>query len=93
MLLPREIDPFAKWRNVPLPPTRPEIIATQTDEPARTAEHGSDQSAAAPAEHRKKRVDEAASQSMSKKAVSAQGRPRVRAASANPLRQRSARTQ
>ena len=36
MLLPREIDPFARWRNVPLPPPRPEIVATQADEPIRT---------------------------------------------------------
>jgi membrane-bound lytic murein transglycosylase A len=72
MLLPREIDPFAKWRNVPLPPARPEVIA-------------------APAEHRKERVDEAASQSMSKKAVSAKGQQRARAASAKPVHH--ARTQ
>jgi membrane-bound lytic murein transglycosylase A len=65
MLVPRDIDPFARWRNVPLPPTRPEIVA-------------------APAEHRKERVDEAASQSMSKK-------QRARAASAKPVHH--ARTQ
>jgi membrane-bound lytic murein transglycosylase A len=93
MLLPREIDPFARWRNVPLPPVRPEIMATQTDEPTRTAEHAPDRETATPAERKKIRGDEAAAQSMSTNAVSAKARLRVHAAKAKPPRQRSARTQ
>ncbi|MFL4977513.1 MAG: murein transglycosylase A [Xanthobacteraceae bacterium] len=93
MLLPREIDPFARWRNVPLPPVRPEIMATQTDEPTRTAEHAPDRETATPAERKKIRGDEAAAQSMSTNAVSAKARLRVHAAKAKPPRQRSARPQ
>jgi membrane-bound lytic murein transglycosylase A len=93
MLLPREIDPFAKWRNVPMPPARPEIMVTQTDEPTRTAEHERDQTVVAPAERKKARVDEAAAQSMSKKVVAATSGSRVGASGPEPARQRSARTQ
>src|SRR5262249_45906834 len=35
MLVPRGIDPFARWRNVPLPPEKPDgAIAAQPTEPA-----------------------------------------------------------
>ena len=34
MLVPREIDPFAKWRHVPLPPPKPDDAVAS--EPART---------------------------------------------------------
>jgi membrane-bound lytic murein transglycosylase A len=34
MLVPRELDPFAKWRNVPMPPIRGEAMASREAEPA-----------------------------------------------------------
>jgi membrane-bound lytic murein transglycosylase A len=38
MLVPREIDPFARWRNVPLPPEKPDgAAAAQPPEPAAPA--------------------------------------------------------
>jgi membrane-bound lytic murein transglycosylase A len=37
MLVPREIDPFADWRNVPLPPVRPEAEAAGAAEPESTS--------------------------------------------------------
>jgi len=39
MLVPRELDPFAKWRNVPLPPERPEVaIAAEPAPPPAATE-------------------------------------------------------
>jgi membrane-bound lytic murein transglycosylase A len=38
MLVPREIDPFAKWRNVPMPPIRGEAMASREAEPVAQAE-------------------------------------------------------
>jgi membrane-bound lytic murein transglycosylase A len=37
MLVPRKLDPFAKWRNVPLPPMKPEgaVASEPTSAPAR----------------------------------------------------------
>jgi membrane-bound lytic murein transglycosylase A len=34
MLVPREVDPFAKWRNVPMPPIRGEAMVSREAEPA-----------------------------------------------------------
>jgi membrane-bound lytic murein transglycosylase A len=33
MLVPRELDPFAKWRNVPMPPIRGEAMVSRDAEP------------------------------------------------------------
>jgi peptidoglycan lytic transglycosylase A len=38
MLVPRELDPFAKWRNVPMPPIRGEPMASREAEPTVQAE-------------------------------------------------------
>jgi membrane-bound lytic murein transglycosylase A len=63
MLVPREIDPFEKWRNVPLPPIKGEArevaqereppAAASRHKPAKKAKAGGDKSAAAREAERK----------------------------------------
>jgi membrane-bound lytic murein transglycosylase A len=83
MLLPREIDPFAKWRNVPLPPPRPETMVTQTDAPIRAVERAPGEAIAAPVEGNMR----------GEEVASAKTRPHVHAAKPKPARERSARAQ
>ena len=68
MLVPREIDPFAAWRKVPLPLPRPEALAAQPgDAPIVDQKPAAERSGAA--KPNAARVDEVGSQAATRKIV------------------------